>query len=134
MSARRFSAFAPCVLLVAFIPMLTFMGHWPATVSIPGTSYEVAVPLAGASHSDGHADEESSGHVNHCHGGVASCGDAPAGAGVSLSLYQDPVAVATVSLALIAVWLAAWQPRRSIAIAPELLPPKLTLQPSTIVL
>ncbi|MGE0600899.1 MAG: hypothetical protein AB7J35_16730 [Dehalococcoidia bacterium] len=124
MSARRFTAHLPWVLLVALFPMLTFMGHWPTTLPIPHTNYYVSVPLAGAGHADEHTPEQAAEHARHCHGGVASCGDAPAGAGVSLSLYQDPVAVATVSLALIAVWLAAWQPRRPVAISPELMPPK----------
>ena len=113
--------------------MLTFMGHWPATVPIPHTSYYISVPLAGSGHADEHTPENAAEHARHCHGGVASCGDAPAGAGVSLSLYQDPIAVATASLALIAVWLAAWQPRRPICISPELMPPKRTFRTAGIV-
>ncbi len=114
----------PWLLLVSLVPMLTFMGHWPSTLPIPGTDSFISVPLAGSGSHDEHSPGSGAEHARHCHGGVASCGDAPAGAGVSLALVETPGTLAVAALGLIALALASWRPRRSFTVGPELRPPR----------
>lgn len=102
--------------------MLTFMGHWPTSVAIPGTDLYVAVPFAGAE--PGHGEATHHDHAKHCHGDAASCTDAPAAAGVSIALVTGlvtlPVAGGLLSFALLvaALPLVAW------SVAPDRRPPR----------
>jgi hypothetical protein len=57
------------LLLAAYLPVLTFFGHWPLSIDIPGTSLYVGLPDSGSSH--GHD------HKNHCHADAGSCSDVP---------------------------------------------------------
>lgn len=102
--------------------MLTFMGHWPTSVAIPGTDLYLAVPFAGAE--PGHGEATHHDHTKHCHGDVASCTDAPAAAGVTMALVAGmvtlPVAAGLLALALT---LAA-VPLAARSVVPELRPPR----------
>lgn len=118
------------LLLVAIFPMLSFMGHWPASVSIPGTNLYVSVPLAGGEAHDVHNPESAAEHGKHCHGGAASCGDAPAGAGVTLAIAQRDLSFAVGAVGLIALAMWGWQPLRGMTIAPEPRPPRALLSPA----
>jgi hypothetical protein len=112
-------------LVVALFPMLSFMGHWPASIPIPGTDSYLSVPLAGHEHDD---DEHSEGgahsHAQHCHGNASSCSDVPTMAGVSFGLMEQTLALAGVDALLLALVWASWTPRRPIALMPELRPPR----------
>ena len=127
--ARRHGSWA---LLAALLPMLTFMGHWPASLPIPGTDQYVSVPFAGAEQPHSHeagADEAS--HEQHCHAGAASCSDIPAAAGVSFGLMNQPVAFVIGGLLLL-MGVRWWQPRASTTISPVLQPPRQGLSPLAI--
>lgn len=112
------------LLLLSLVPMLTFMGHWPGSVPIPGTDQYLSIPLAGhQTHDDSH--EDSHAHEQHCHGNSSSCSDVPAMAGVSFALMNEMLAL-TVSAGLLwAIALQWWRPRGSNSLLPELLPPRL---------
>jgi hypothetical protein len=113
------------VLLAALLPMLTFMGHWPTSVPIPGTNLYVSLPFAeaeGHSHSSEDASSEGD-HSQHCHSGPASCGDAPAAAGASFATLSMAVSFA-IGGALLLLTLRWWRPLAPHTIAPALRPPR----------
>jgi hypothetical protein len=112
-------------LLLALVPMLTFMGHWPASLPLPGTDLYVSVPLAGAEHHAGHEDGSEAEHAKHCHGASASCSDVPAAAGVSLAMLASGPAFVIASALLIALVYAAWRPGVPLAVSPGRRPPRL---------
>ena len=113
------------VLAVSLFPMLSFMGHWPAAVPIPGTALSLSLPLAGAEHHQ--AVEEAAhehAHEEHCHGNSAGCSDVPSLAGTSFGLMGEAIGLA---ISCAALWLLAlrwWLPNGANAIAPELRPPR----------
>lgn len=112
------------LLALSLVPMLTFMGHWPAAVPIPGTDQYLSVPFAG------HASEEEEGahdHSQHCHGDSASCSDVPALAGTSFALMEEVLAVFTAGGLLWAAALQWWMPLRPNSLLPELQPPRMAL-------
>lgn len=111
------------LLLLALFPMLTFMGHWPAAVHIPGTDQYLSIPLAG---NDEPADEHDDGHSHsqHCHGNSGSCSDVPALAGVSFALMSEALALSVTAALVWAVAFHCWQPRRPNSLLPELQPPR----------
>lgn len=100
--------------------MLTFMGHWPEAVPIPGTNQYLNVPFAG--HRAGESD-----HAQHCHDDSAACSDVPVMAGAGFALLNQAVAFAVVSGLLWLVALHWWRPRASNALLPELQPPRLAM-------
>ncbi len=115
------------VMLLALVPMLSFMGHWPTSVPIPGTELYLSVPLAGAEHHDDHSAASEDEHAQHCHGGAASCSDVPAAAGVSMAALAGGSGFVIVSNVLIALLAAAWRPRNTNSLTPGLRPPRTLL-------
>lgn len=113
---------ASWVLLLALMPMLTFMGHWPSSLPIPGTGLYVTVPLAGPAPNAG--SEEHHDHSKHCHGEAASCADAPVAAGVGLALMNTLVSIPPATGLLFITVLVAALPLRSNTLAPEPRPPR----------
>jgi hypothetical protein len=109
------------LLLVALAPILTFMGHWPGSLPIPGTDLFVTVPFAGQA-ADSEGGEHS--HGQHCHGDSDGCSDAPVAANVGLALLSTPLSPAGASGIFVALMLLWWQPKSSTAIGPELQPPR----------
>jgi len=128
LSGRRAQLAPSWVLVLALLPMLTFMGHWPATVSIPGTSLYVSIPLAGAephaTHNDG-GGEGTHDHSQHCHGDSASCSDVPALAGVSFALLGEAVALGAAGGMLLLAIGRLWRPSTANALAPGRRPPRI---------
>jgi hypothetical protein len=111
------------LLLGSLLPMLTFMGHWPTAIPIPGTDQYLSIPLAGhEEHQDGHEDGHS--HAQHCHGNSASCSDVPAFAGVSFALMSEALTFGAAAAFLVAVALHWWRPRQPNTLLPELQPPR----------
>jgi hypothetical protein len=127
-------------LLIAILPALTFLGHWPETrIDIPGTNAWFVVPLTGG-HDDGaheHAGagaqsrgtttigtEDPDAHARHCHADAASCTDAPFTGASAFALLCESVALlgaAGVQFALVSAW---WRPSRVLSTAPDLRPPR----------
>jgi hypothetical protein len=117
--ARRRSSW---VLLLALLPLLTFMGHWPASVPIPGTDSYLSIPLAGAETHD--EENETHNHSQHCHAGAASCSDAPAAAGVTIAFGANGFAIATASGLLLLALSLSWRPASIRSLLPDPRPPK----------
>jgi len=82
-------------MLAALLPALTYMGHWPAEMPVPGTSYYIG--LSRSLRADGDAAHE---HAQHCHGDSASCSDVPAagGAGVAAVLAAGLAVIGALTL------------------------------------
>lgn len=116
-------------LLFALLPMLTFMGHWPTSVAVPGTNFYVTIPFAGA-HTEG-GDEHN--HNQHCHGDSAGCSDVRAAAGVGVALLHDAVVHATGGGVLLLLALRWWIPAAGLSLIPDLRPPRRTLSMASIV-
>ena len=110
------------LLALSLFPMLTFMGHWPAAVPIPGTDEYLSVPFAGQARQE---EEETHDHGQHCHGDSASCSDVPALAGTGFALMQEVLAVFTAGGLLWAAALQWWKPLRPNSVLPELQPPRM---------
>ncbi len=108
-------------LLLALLPMLTFAGHWPSHIDIPGTNLYVTLPFASQAHDHAGAGDD---HGRHCHANAANCSDVPAAAGVSFALMNETIATLGVGALMVAIALASWQAPPALAISPELRPPK----------
>jgi hypothetical protein len=104
--------------------MLTFMGHWPASLPLPGTNLYVSVPLAGVEHHADHDGGSEAELAQHCHGASVSCSDVPAAAGVSLAMLASDPAFLIASALLIALVYAAWRPGLARAVSPGRRPPR----------
>jgi hypothetical protein len=106
--------------------MITFVGHWPTTLDIPGTTYYVGKPFTG-SHGHTHEADDRHDHSSHCHGDSASCSNVPSTAGVTFGLMSEVVALALAAGALVAVAVFARATLRENVFAPEPRPPRLAL-------
>ena len=83
------------LLLVAILPALTFLGHWPALVfPVPGVEAVIAVPFFGhdgnSFAADSHANEQE--HEQHCHANASSCSDVPFTGASAFALMNTAVA------------------------------------------
>lgn len=110
------------LLLLALAPILTFMGHWPTSLPIPGTDMFVSVPMAGQAADPEKGSEHS--HGRHCHSDSKGCGDAPAAAGAGLALLSTPMLQFGATGMFLVVALLWWRPKSSAANGPELQPPR----------
>lgn len=120
------------LMLLALLPMLTFMGHWPRiTVDLPGDSEFVLSPGSqhgsgsiAHTHTGGGADSDEGHHGEHCHSGVATCTDIPFTGGVTVLNLQETVLGLGLSSA--AFRAAAWAGTilTPAAIDPDLRPPR----------
>ena len=119
--ARRRASWA---LLLALLPILTFMGHWPAAVHIPGTESYLSIPLAGA---EGHDDEsDHHNHSEHCQAGSAGCSDTPAAAGVTIAVGNTALAIALADGLLLLALALSWRPAEMRSLVPDTRPPKMS--------
>jgi hypothetical protein len=74
------------VLLLAFVPTLTFLGHWDEIFGSP----DVVAPLPISAVYDLTAQQaEQAEHAMHCHTNLGSCSAQPMPAGVGLLLTQE---------------------------------------------
>jgi hypothetical protein len=132
---KSLRALAPWLLLVGYLPSLTFLGHVPLDFNIPGTTWYIGMPeIAGHSgHNDstagmnGNAASEHL-HDQHCHTDMGSCSDAPYTGSASFALVAAVITLlgaATAAFALTARW---WRPSFAIS-APPLVPPPRTPLP-----
>lgn len=69
------------LLLAAYLPALTFFGHWPLSIDIPGTSLYVGLPESGSSHEVG--------HESHCHASAGSSSDVPLTSPATVALLAE---------------------------------------------
>ncbi len=110
------------LLLAALLPMLTFMGHWPATLPLPGTNFYLTVPLAGAAPNAQSAGSHS--HGDHCHGESSECGDSGSSSSAGPAFLSERPIGLSLSAALIALALLWWRPADAASPGPELRPPR----------
>jgi hypothetical protein len=74
------------VLLIAFFPTVSFLGHWDEIFTPP----DVVAPAPINAITDLSAElAEQAEHANHCHTNLASCSAQPLPAGVGLLLTQE---------------------------------------------
>lgn len=111
---------ASWLLVLALLPTLTFFGHWPAEISIPGTGYYLALPGAAPAPAgdDGHD------HSSHCHADASSCSDVPATAGVTFAILNECVALFGACGLFVLLALRWWKPGEGFTPSPELEPPR----------
>lgn len=102
------------LLVAAYLPALTFLGHWPLSVDIPGTSLYVGLPERPTQGAQNHKD--------HCHADASSCSDTPVTTTGTVALLAESLAFEDLDSPLIgmAAGFAAWQPQAGVA---PLLPP-----------
>ncbi|MEP7216200.1 MAG: hypothetical protein ABI782_08090 [Anaerolineaceae bacterium] len=104
------------LLVVAYLPAVTFLGHWPLSIDIPGTDVYVGLPLTASLHEHNHKD--------HCHADAGSCSDAPLTTSATVASLAQSLAFDDVDSPLIGVGTgtAAWSAQAEVApVAP---PPK----------
>jgi hypothetical protein len=122
------------VLLLALLPMLTYMGHWPSLeFPIPGTGAYWQLPFSdgwGAGHDDsaGHShshDTEEGDHAQHCHTNMGSCLVATVGAIAAAAILMAVVAFIGRASRLVGWETAAQTPPLDWLAAPLTPPPRL---------
>jgi len=123
-STRRAQRRLSWALVIALVPMVTFMGHWPTSVPLPGTNLYIVLPFAAPSTGTGSGDHQ---HEQHCHGNAAGCSDTPTAAGVSVGLVNQELALPVAAGAFIALAFALWLPASWRTDQPELQPPRFLL-------
>lgn len=108
------------LLLAAYLPALTFFGHWPLSIDIPGTSLYVGLPHI-------HPSAEA-GHESHCHTSTESSSDVPLAESASAAVLADSLVTFVGDPPLLGVaesgitWLA------QSCVTPTSPPPKRTFQ------
>jgi hypothetical protein len=110
------------ILLIAFLPTLTFAGHWdvPAFRDFLNASFP-----GGHSHSaHAHTPAEAHEHARHCHANLASCTDAPATGTAAVAHLSADVARLTALTPFLPVHARAGEPHSPLAsVLPQLQPP-----------
>lgn len=110
------------LLLLSLLPMVSFAGHWPTHIDIPGTDFYLTLPFAGPV-------EESAGghsHAEHCHEGAAGCSKTPSTAGVGFALMNESIMALGAGALLIAVAARTRRLGPDRGVLPELPPPRLS--------
>lgn len=127
---RRLRAVAPWLLLVGYLPSLTFLGHIPLDFNIPGTSWYIGMPeIAGAAvHHDFKTVQVGEAfiqvHEEHCHTNLGSCSDAPWTGSASFALMGWVIAFLGAAGALFALSDRWWRPHFAIRSRPLVPPPR----------
>lgn len=121
------------VLAISFLPMLTFVGHWPAIdIPLPGMDAYVRVPLSGAGHGDagthshtgGSHSHDGDGHAQHCHAGAAGCSDTPVPGLSTVAMLREVVGSLGATDAWLSTELASDAMLRPISLIPLDPPPR----------
>jgi hypothetical protein len=107
-------------LFLALLPMLTFAGHWPSQIDIPGTNFYLALPLA----SHAHVHDSGEDHGRHCHANAASCSDVPAPAGAGFALLSETLALLGAAALMVVVATRVQRAPAGRELSPELKPPR----------
>lgn len=108
-------------LLLSLLPMLTFVGHWPTHLDIPGTNLYLTVPFAGPLEGEpgnGHS------HDDHCHEDASGCSKTPTTAGAGFALMNETIAALGGAALLIAIAARTRRLRPDRGVLPELPPPR----------
>lgn len=128
--SRQLRVLAPWMLLIGYLPSLTFLGHIPLDVNIPGTSWYIGMPeIAGAAvHHDFAtvrvADAFIQVHEEHCHTNLGSCSDAPYTGSASFALMGWVIAFLGAAGAAFALTDRWWRPHFAIFARPLIPPPR----------
>jgi hypothetical protein len=77
-------------LLLAFLPTLTFLGHWGDVFGGTGAVDVILAPVAGPTLVDVAAQQaEKAAHALHCHTDLGSCSGQPVPAGYGLFVTRE---------------------------------------------
>lgn len=121
------------LLAAAYLPSVTFFGHWDLHFDVPGTNVYVGfvAPHEAAAHTHTHAHGGTSGddpaagdHDRHCHAGAAACGDAPVLSTVAVALLARSLEDTPERLSLLPLPLSRSAPGPGPVFAPEPPPPR----------
>lgn len=128
---RAVRMMAPWLLLVGYLPSLTFLGHVPLDFNIPGTSLYIGMPESSAAllHTDvpaatGGDTGYDHVHEEHCHTNMGSCSDAPLTASASFGLMGWVISLLGAGAAAIAISGRWWRPHFDLLARPLLPPPR----------
>lgn len=106
----------PWLLAAAYLPALTFFGHWPLAVDIPGTSLYVGLPTS--------APKQGHSHEDHCHADAGSCSDAPVTSTATVAILADSLRLTERDPPMISLVPGGTDWRAQVAIAPIARPPE----------
>ena len=128
------------LLLLAILPTLTFLGHWPVlTLSVPGLALSLTIPFVSEETLDHAAaingpvvssGTDAQEHTQHCHANVATCTDIPFTGGSAFALLGEAVAFLGAAAILVALSMRPWRPTHESAVPPELRPPRTSFSPA----
>ena len=124
LGTRRWQRVQKWALLTALLPSLTFMGHWTPHVDIPGTNLYIGFPEPNVAQSHSGTSSAGHDHRSHCHADASSCTDVPFTGGSAFGLLAETAAFLGGALALGAAVVLAWRPAGSVAVGPDLRPPR----------
>lgn len=114
-------------LLLAYLPSLLFIGHWPLAVDIPGTDLYIGLPLTPAARSHaGPTTPEGEGHdhAQHCHADLGACSDVPFTGASPFALLSEAVAFLGAAGLLLFVACGPWRPHHVMTVLPGRRPPR----------
>jgi hypothetical protein len=79
------------LLMVAFLPTLTFLGHWNEIFfgSVLGSNQVYVAPDVASLLPNTPQDAEESEHAQHCHTNLSSCSEQPMPSGIGLLAMHD---------------------------------------------
>jgi hypothetical protein len=128
------------ILIVALLPMLTYLGHWPAIeFPIPGTGAYWQLPFSegwGTGHGeDGHSRSHRStgsddgNHAQHCHTDMGSCLHATIGAIAAAAILLASLAFIGQASRFVAWEMRAATPVKDWLSAPLTPPPQVLSTP-----
>jgi hypothetical protein len=122
------------LLLLSFLPSLTFLGHWPRVeIPIPGSDSYILVPGTGVeesthpahSHDDGGSiGGQAHTHEQHCHANLASCSDVPLTTISPVAHMAEAIGLLGADGAFTAVHPVDRNPGPENTVEPQLQPPK----------
>lgn len=81
------------ILFLAFLPSISFAGHWDIELAVPGASFSLGFTSAHV-HAAGESEDSPSGHRDHCHADASGCSDQPLVAGAQVANLGQMIALA----------------------------------------
>lgn len=108
------------LLAVAYLPALTFFGHYPLWFDIPGTSLYVGLPASSSPHVHD--------HKSHCHADASSCSDTPVPTSGNVALLAESLILSGADLPPLGLTPRAARLRAQAGVTPLSPPPKALFQ------
>jgi len=81
------------ILFLAFLPSISFAGHWDIELAVPGAGFTLGFTPAHV-HAAGRPEGSPPGHRDHCHTDASGCSDQPLVAGAQVANLGQMIALA----------------------------------------